>query len=537
MKAPEAAAAAFLMAALAVQLGWSARADGLTSDELLYVPSGYLQVARGDYTLNRTHPPLGPSLAGLGLVGAGVRVPARLPGEDDLAYCWRFLHRENAGRALWQRARAPVVVLTLLLAAGLWLWARAAAGVAAGMVALALAAFHPTLLAHGHLATTDLPAAAGMVAASAAYWAWSARPGRLRAALVAAALGLALSVRVTSGLVVPGFVVLEVVALRGGRRQPRDLVELAGLGLLLTPAAVAAAYGFDRHALGSFVEGVRFQLGHNRRGHLTYLLGETSRHGWRHYFLVALLVKSTPGFLLGLALAAWTLLRSGRAPQETSAAGEAGPRGAPVPVRWHWLLPALVTFVALSAGRIQIGERYLLPVHAFAILLVASATPWLLARRAGQVALAAVLAAHMFPALRVAPRGALTYFNALAGGPEGGHRVLLDSNLDWGQDLPRLAAWMRREGVARVALAYDGADDPGRLDITRDDLPGRNHFSQGAWSAAGNDAAEGPALHGTVVVSPSLVWGLVPRHAERYRALRDRAPDARAGVFFVYRLP
>jgi hypothetical protein len=329
--------------------------------------------------------------------------------------------------------------------------------------------------------------------------------------LLAAALGLALAVRATSGLVVPGFVVLEALALRRGERRVRDLLEAVAIGIVVVPVAIAAAYGFDRRAFASYLEALIFQLDHNRRGHLTYLLGQTSRHGWPYYFAVALAVKSTPGFLLGLAAAAWALVRSRE--------------GSP-DVRLHWWLPAGIAFTALSLGRIQIGERYLLPVHAFAILLVASATSRLLGSRAGRGVLALVLAGHVVPAVAVAPRGYLTYFNAVAGGPDRGHRVLLDSNLDWGQDLPRLAAWMRRERVERIALAYDGADDPGRLGIARDDLPGRNHYA--------TDVPERP-LRGTVVVSPSLVFGLVPRDAARYAPLRARPPDARAGVFLVYR--
>ena len=118
----------------------------------------------------------------------------------------------------------------------------------------------------------------------------------------------------------------------------------------------------------------------------------------------------------------------------------------------------------------------------------------------------------------------LAYFNALAGGHDGGDRVLLDSNLDWGQDLPRLAAWMRRERVASVQLAYQGADDPGRFGIAHEDLPGQYLYP-----------AHPPArpFEGVVVVSPTLLFEL----SERYAFLRERPPDARAGVFFVYRLP
>jgi dolichyl-phosphate-mannose-protein mannosyltransferase len=517
MRARETAAVAALLLALAVQLGLAVRRDGLTSDELLYIPAGYLHAARFDLSLDTTHPPAAPALAGLALLGAGVVVPDRAPGEETLAYCFRFLHRANAGRALWERARIPAVLLTLALAAVLSAWARATHGTAAGLVALALAAFDPSLLAHGHLATTDLPATLAMAVAAWTYWRWSARPGTGRAVAMAAAVGAALSVRVTGGLVVPGFAALELWSLwrrpaeeRGAR--VRAALVAVGIALVVVPLVVAAAYGFHPAGLARYADNVRFQLDHDRRGHLTYLLGEVSRRGWPYYFAVALAVKSTPGFLLGLGLAAAAAVR-GR--------GDAGR------VRAHWWLPALVVFAALSAGGIQIGERYLLPVHAFGILLIASVAPALLARRGGRVVLALVLACHVVPAIRAAAGGYLAYFNPLAGGEDGGHRVLLDSNLDWGQDLPRLAQWMGREGVSEIALGYVGADDPARLGLAPRDLPGRNLYAA---------ADAGVPLAGTVVVSPALVHGLVPRYAAYYAPLRGRAPDARAGVFFVYRL-
>jgi hypothetical protein len=515
MRARERAAVAALLVALALQLGLAVRSDGLTSDELLYIPAGYLHAARFDLSLDTTHPPAAPALAGLALWGARVVVPEREPGEETLAYCFRFLHHANGGRLLWQRARVPAVLLTMALAAVLWAWARSVYGTAAGLVALALAAFDPSLLAHGHLATTDVPATLAMVVAAWAYWRWSARPSAGRAFALAAAVGGAFAVRVTGGLVLPGFVALELWTLWRARpedRAPRIRAALAAvaIGLAVVPLVVWAAYGFHPAGLARYTENVRFQLDHDRRGHLTYLLGEVSRRGWPYYFAVALAVKSTLGFLLGLGLAAGvTTLRR------------------PDTARAHWWLPALAVMGALSAGGIQIGERYLLPVHAFGVLLIASATPLLIASGAGRAALAILLAAHVVPAVRAAPRGYLAYFNALAGGTDGGHRVLLDSNLDWGQDLPRLADWARREGGGEIALGYVGADDPSRLGIAWRDLPGRN-----LYGSAGADVP----LRGTVVLSPALVYGLVPRHAAYYAPLRERAPDARAGVFFVYRM-
>jgi hypothetical protein len=65
--------------------------------------------------------------------------------------------------------------------------------------------------------------------------------------------------------------------------------------------------------------------------------------------------------------------------------------------------------------------------------------------------------------LRVYPHS-LSYFNELAGGPLGGPRHLLDSNIDWGQDLYYLESWVREHPEARpLYVAYFGSYAPGDL--------------------------------------------------------------------------
>jgi Flp pilus assembly protein TadD len=54
----------------------------------------------------------------------------------------------------------------------------------------------------------------------------------------------------------------------------------------------------------------------------------------------------------------------------------------------------------------------------------------------------------------------ISYFNELAGGAKNGHKVLLDSNLDWGQDLKGLKQWLDQRGIKHVQLAYFGTADP-----------------------------------------------------------------------------
>jgi len=257
---------------------------------------------------------------------------------------------------------------------------------------------------------------------------------------------------------------------------------------------------------------VRFQIEHSRKGHPGFLLGEHSKTGFARFGIVAFVVKNTPGFLLATGLALGLSLVRRRSHWEPSAA---------------LLLGLTVTvFAATSLSRVQIGERYLLPMYAPLIVLVAWSTTVALRHRWVGLALAMAVTFHVGPTLLQTYKGFVPFFNFLAGGEEGGHRFLLDSSLDWGQDLPRLAEWMKRENVAQVQLAYHGVDDPSRFGIVREDLPGIVLYP-----------SHPPAvpLSGVVAVSPNLLFGLVGKAGEPYARLRQVPPDDRAGVFFIYR--
>ena len=81
----------------------------------------------------------------------------------------------------------------------------------------------------------------------------------------------------------------------------------------------------------------------------------------------------------------------------------------------------------------------------------------------------------------------LSYFNELAGGPAHGSEHLLDSNIDWGQDLLYLRDWLKEHPEARpLQLAYFGYFDPRVAGIEFElppegrDEPRRGHGPVGA---------------------------------------------------------
>ncbi|HXH38265.1 MAG TPA: hypothetical protein VNN08_06530 [Thermoanaerobaculia bacterium] len=136
-----------------------------------------------------------------------------------------------------------------------------------------------------------------------------------------------------------------------------------------------------------------------------------------------------------------------------------------------FLLWPIAIYLAVSMrSNINIGHRHILPVYPFLYVLCGSlATRWeaFVPRRRAAVAVAAIaliVTASLFVfAGAPAPLWSrhLSYLNELAGGPERGFTRLVDSNFDWGQDLPRLASWLREHHVDEpVNLVYIGTADP-----------------------------------------------------------------------------
>jgi hypothetical protein len=118
---------------------------------------------------------------------------------------------------------------------------------------------------------------------------------------------------------------------------------------------------------------------------------------------------------------------------------------------------ALVMIVISLFVRVDLGVRLILPVYPLLAIAGAQAIAYLLEQQRTRVSLAAagaLLASSIVIAVRSYPDH-LSYFNALAGAhPE---HILVDSNLDWGQDLYRLRDTIAARGIRdSVRVAYFG---------------------------------------------------------------------------------
>jgi hypothetical protein len=476
-----------------------------TWDEPEHLAAGVELLDRGYYEYDTEHPPIGRVVLALGpyLAGAhsfGTPPPSGVTEGEDILY------RDGKYDLYLTLARAGALPFLALLLIVTWLWARRMlAGEGAALLAVLLVLSVPPVLGHAGLAALDVAAAATILLALYTLDRWLDAPTWRTAALFGLASGLAVGTKFSA---VP-YIGMSLLALGLthwvlSRRAPsasraaavaRRLGELALVAIAaLVPLFIAygirapnearvalrfnwaVSYllqqqGLD-HALGvllahlwlprelkDLVNGIVAVKAHNDEGHLSYLLGEVRKTGWWYFYLVALAVKTPlPLLAAGSAGVGWLAREGWRS-------GD------------NWRITPAVLILAILAfasgfSHINIGIRHVLILYP----LLALGAAWVVTRAwkalramrdrrraaAGTVALAAVLG-WQFGTLWFAWPDYLAWFNETVSHPE---RVLVDSDLDWGQDLRRLEHEAAALNIQHLSLAYRGT-----ADLTREPLP------------------------------------------------------------------
>src|SRR5262249_37203705 len=429
------------MAAQMVRMAWVKSA---TMDEPNHITRGVSYLRTGDLRLARAHPPLVDLLIGVPLaLDRRVVLPTDHPmweaRELDL-FADQFLWKANQNiRSMIFRARLPVVALALLTALLLFFWSKELYGEKAGLVALALCAFDPNVLAHGSLATNDVGVSCFTTLSLYTFWRWLQKPGWGRAACAGIAFGLAQASKFSAIFLVPALIVVALVHWwTSSDREQRASKLLRALGAIAAMCVAGAIillmiYGFKSGVLHNsstvvpgalYVNELRLALARIGNGTSTFLLGSYSPSGWWYYFPVAFLVKTPIP----------TLLLVGAATVMAVARGT-----------WRrdliLIIPALLYFGFSIVSRLNIGYRHLLP--AVVVLLVfASQVVEERFRTKWPVWAGGALAAWLVIGTNLSAPDCLAYFNEAVGGSSNGYKVLVDSNLDWGQDLIGLRSYM-----------------------------------------------------------------------------------------------
>jgi len=159
------AIALFMLAVMGLVAFGSVRGDSVTMDESPHIVSGYSYLKLQDMRLNPEHPPLIKDIAAIPLLFQNINFPTDHTAWRDMVNAqWdlgpQFLYRSgNDADKLIAFGRIGPILLTLLFGWFVFKWARELFGAKWALFTLALFAFSPTIMAHGRLVTTDVPAA------------------------------------------------------------------------------------------------------------------------------------------------------------------------------------------------------------------------------------------------------------------------------------------------------------------------------------------------------------------------------------------
>jgi hypothetical protein len=513
------------------------RANAQTFDEAAHLAAGYSFLSRADFRLMPEQPALVRELAALP-VYLWYRLPFR---PDPDRWCARdawtigtdFLYGSAVpADYILTLARVPNLLLGAALVGLVGWWAYRLWGRAAALVGMALTALDPNLLAHSCLVTMDLGMA--LFALLTLYLLWeylSSGAGRLLPG-VGVALGLALVTKYSALFLAATVVLVSAVHVLGGGsaalpwdaadRRPARLARrlwraALATALILGLAAVVILPFYAFTGFGAWCAGLQDLARHQEHGHPAFLLGHYSRAGWWYYFPVAFLVK-TPAASLLLVGASLALYRLGK---------PLGRRGA-----LFLLVPVAVFFAVAMRARINIGIRHLLVVYPF--LYVAAARVATIRFRPSWVAPAVwgvPLAFLALSSLRAAPHQ-LAYFNEFVGGPGRGQHILSDSNLDWGQDLKGVKAYVVRHHLPVVYLSYFGMAPPGYYGIRYQYVPtaelaGAPH--PGGAATPSHDLFPPGVGREMLFISTVNLQGVYFGDRDLFAWLRGRTPVARIG--------
>ena len=472
-----------------------------TYDEPASVAAGMEWLDRGSYSIDYSHPPLARVAVALGPYLDGLRLPAASSEVHPKSWVQvgnQILYARDQYCHNLALARLGVLPFFFLAAAVVWVWSRTVFGDTSALVAVFLFTMLPPVLAHAGLATTDMVFAATFVSALLAFIYWLESPTYLRSSVLGLAVALAILSKFSALLFLPACawamlacrwwskrngtrsreapwrrramaialtMVTSFVVIWGGYRfsvhtitqeadRPHEIIDLS-LGTEGTLHRLA--YVMVEHVplpAPELLKGIQFQLLHAARGPREYLLGEVNQAGWWYFFPIVLAVKSPLPFLILIGIGLIIIDVEAR-------------QGA------DWRAPATVAIavtllLVCMPSRINMGVRLILPIYPILAIVsgFGAVKLWNLTRFkwVGPAMVIVLVLWQLTASVRAHP-DYLAYFNELGGSsPE---RIVVDSDLDWGQDLLRLAEALRVRKIDSVSINYFGTADLSRHRLPR----------------------------------------------------------------------
>jgi hypothetical protein len=507
-----------------------------TYDEPQHLTGGYSYWVTDDFRLDPENGDLPALWAALPLLLDNLKfVPLNDRGwqraEEGRTAHQFFYEVGNDPDQMLAEARAMMSIFGAALCLLIYRIGREFFGIAGGLLAEIVTAFDPNFLAHSPLVTSDVPAAFFFTATVWTCWRLFQQISPARLFIAALSLSGLFLTKFSAPLVLPILGAMSILQIFSGNEISIQFARFQSvlnekwkkacaiaaswfvLGAILFVAIWAScsfryAAWIDNRAShegtswhwnylleyhGPFENTISFARTHHllpeaylyglayvRKHEIdrpAFLDNQWSIVGFRSFFPRAFIYKTPLPFLLLLGLAIYAAFANHRSWKIENIFNPL------------WGFALLYAAFAITA-QLNIGHRHLLPIYP-ALFVASAAVVRLFAMKQRAIfagAIVILLAWQVGESFAVRPNY-LAYFNQIAGGPGGGYEHLVDSSLDWGQDLPALKEWIDNHNSAvdqkPVYLAYFGTADPRAYEINAESIVPGSPYSKAASHLTG----------------------------------------------------
>src|SRR3989338_8673443 len=449
-----------------------------TWDESAHILAGYSYLKDGNDGLS----PLNHPVFGRATIALLPRVllnldydsrvkPEEAPGSNFFPYSLKFLFENKVdGKNILLLSRLSIILIGALLGAYVYVWSKELWGTKGAVLSLVFYALCPNIIANSSLATTDMPVTAFFFISVFYLYRMVTMGVTIKGALIAA--------------------IFTAFALTSKHTA------------LLLALIIAFAFLLKIHFLPeAYLYSINGTLAGAGAGRAAFLMGEYSSAGWWYYFIVAFIIKTPIPTLLFLT-AALVYMSTDRENLKKTV---------------FLVLPALVIFTAISMQKVNIVFRHVLPAYPFIFTLIGY-VPGIssMRKKAARVVFYGFIVWYLYGAAFIHP-DELAYFNEFVGGPKNGYKYLVDSNLDWGQDLIGLKKYIDEHKIEKIKLSYFGLSDPAYYGINYEYLPSY---------AIPNPHIErhDVPLKGYFAISATMLQGVYLSDRDFYKVFRDVEP-------------
>ncbi len=453
------------LVAMATLMVFAIRNDAPTSDEPPHLLSGYVALKYGHDYIDIEHPLLAKMYAATPLLFQDIKINLNDPNYTvqkinlDIGKMFSASHTflnyqtNNPDKILFD-TRLMMILLTAAFGLVVFLFAQKLFGDLAGLIAVFLYSTESVILSNGSLFNTDMPAAGFILLTLFALLLYAHKQSGKRLIFLTISLAIALLSKFSALYLLPIVVISMELIYRSQKNRPRKHILYLLCSVVLAIPVFYGLVSFRDRGLAGFIP-IRYIEGAGRvffsvseEGRSSYLLGQNYLGGRWYYFPVLILTKTQILTLVG-CLFTFVLFLAKKI--------ELSKKDLLIST-----LPILGFFLVAVVSKFNIGVRHILPVYPFLIIFAAGGFTSLihLAKRELNSRLALMLSAliilvivggRIWSTATTYPHF-LSYFNFTVGGTDNGWKIADDANYDWGQDVKRLADFVRQNGINSIGF-------------------------------------------------------------------------------------